>query len=75
MSITCSLNERTYALTGCSECHIGLGPHDHLILTEESFEFTSVIPPPCTIERLGHDHEHNNVVALHRTATVPKALG
>jgi hypothetical protein len=64
-----------YPLGGNSERLVGLGSHDKLILAEESFKFTSVVAPPCTIERLRHDLKHNNVVALDRAATVPKALG
>jgi hypothetical protein len=51
-----------------------LGPKDDLILFEKPFEFTSIVAPPRTIDKVCHNLDHNDVVPLHLIAAVPKTL-
>src|SRR3954471_23146332 len=63
------------ALYRCSKCLVFLSADNDLILVKELFEFSAIVRPKCTIERLRHDLNNHDVIALDRTGTIPKAPG
>jgi hypothetical protein len=63
------------ALFRISETLVRLGTENDLVLAKQLFEFASVGLPPFTIERINHDLDNNDVIALHGAPTFPQPLG
>ena len=52
-----------------------MGADDHLVLAKEFLQFNSVVLPLCTIERLHHNFDHDDVIASDSASAVPEAFG
>jgi hypothetical protein len=52
-----------------------LSSDDDFVLVKQVFEFAPVGLPPCALQWINQNLDGNYVIALHRAAAVPKALG
>ena len=52
-----------------------MGADDHLVLAKEFLQFNSVVLPLCTIERLHHNFDHDDVIASDSASAAPEAFG
>jgi hypothetical protein len=58
-----------------SERLVPLSSDDDFVLVKQVFEFAPVGLPPCALQWINQNLDGNYVIALHRAAAVPKALG